>query len=236
MSALPPPSADAPSATLSLPDRLRQSWADNAAAWTQAVRDGSIVSRRAGTDAAIVEAAVRALPPGGTVLDVGCGEGWLTRALTALGARVHGIDASAELIEAACEEGGSYQVLSYEAAALDSSRLGGPYDLAVFNFALLSNDVVGILRAASRRLAPGGLVVIQTAHPLAAGPPYRDEWRVESFAGFGDGFAPMPWFFRTFGSWIRTLDAAGLRVAEAVEPPNPETDEPLSLVLTAERI
>lgn len=40
--------------------RQRDSWTTNAAAWTRAVRDGGIASRRQGTDAAMV-AALRAL-------------------------------------------------------------------------------------------------------------------------------------------------------------------------------
>ena len=218
----------------SLPDRLRQSWRANAEAWARAVRDEALPSRRAGTDAAVVEAVVRRLPPAGRVLDVGCGEGWLSRALAACGARVHGVDGSPELVGAAREAGGSFEALSYEAAAADPDRLGGPYDVAVFNFALLGDDVGGVLRAAARQLAPGGRVVVQTVHPLAAGPPYAEGWREESFAAVGDGFEPMPWWFRTFGGWVRVLDAAGLRLAEAAEPLDAETGEPLSLVLTAE--
>ena len=217
-------------------DRLRQSWEHNADAWTAAVRDGRIASREAGTDAAIVEAVVRGLPPAGRVLDVGCGEGWLSRALSALGAQVHGVDGSPALVEAALQSGGSFDVVSYEEAAADPARLGGPYDAAVFNFALLGDDVVGVLRAAGSRLDVGGRVVIQTVHPLSAGPPYRDGWREEPFAATGGGFEPMPWYFRTVGSWVRVLGAAGIRLAEVVEPLHPETDEPLSLLMTAELV
>jgi hypothetical protein len=52
---------------------IQTSWAHNADAWTAAVRDGRIESRRAGTDAAILAACERAGL--GRVLDVGCGEG-----------------------------------------------------------------------------------------------------------------------------------------------------------------
>ena len=220
----------------SLPDRLVRSWSDNADAWTRAVRDGAIASRQAGTDAAIVEAVVRGLPPRGRVLDVGCGEGWLVRALAAVGADARGVDVSPELVEAARGAGGRFEVLSYEAAADDPSRLGGPVDAAVFNFALLSDRVTGVLRAAAGRLDAGGRVLVQTVHPATAAAPYRDGWREESFGAFGGGFAPMPWFFRTFGSWVRTLDAAGLRLAEASEPVHPETGAPLSLILAAEPV
>ena len=215
-------------------ERLRQSWEANADAWTKAVRDGAIPSRRAGTDTAAVEATLMRLPPGGRVLDVGCGEGWLSRALTARGAAVHGIDGSAGLIEAAREAGGSFDVVSYANAEVDPARLGGPFDAAVFNFALLDESVTGVLRAAASRLDVGGRAILQTVHPVTVEPPYTDGWRRESFAGIAGGFEPMPWYFRTLASWVRALEAAGLRVAEIVEPAAPGTGRPLSLILIAE--
>lgn len=215
-----------------LRDRLVQSWTDNAPAWTEAVRSGAVASREAGTDAAVVEAVLRGLPPAGRVLDVGCGEGWLVRALAAVGVDARGVDASAPLVEAARERGGAFDVVSYDEAAAEPDRLGGPVDAAVFNFSLLSDDVVGVLRAAASRL-DGGRVVVQTVHPATAAAPYRDGWREESFERVGAGFAPMPWYFRTFGSWVRSLGAAGLALAEVAEPVDPGTGAPLSLILTA---
>lgn len=217
-----------------LSDRLLQSWTDNADAWARVVRQGAIASREAGTDAAVVEAVVRGLPPGGRVLDVGCGEGWLCRALASLGAQTHGVDASAPLVEAARAEGGSFDAVGYAQAAADPARLGGPYDAAVFNFALLSDDVSGVLRAAASRLDDYGRVIVQTVHPAAVDLPYHDGWREESFQSMGDDFEPMPWYFRTLGSWVRVLTGSGLRLTEVVEPVHPETSAPLSLLLVAE--
>lgn len=212
---------------------LRESWDRNAAAWTEAVRGGHIPSRRAGTDAAIVEAVLR--EPGRRVLDVGCGEGWLARALAARGCRVVGVDGSAELVERARQAGGGeFHPLRYEEVEADPARLGGPFDTVVCNFALLGEEVAPLLRALGAALAPGGRLLVQTTHPFTAcgDAPYRDGWRTEDFAGFACPFpAAMPWYFRTVGSWVAAARDAGLAVAGVEEPPHPETGRPLSLIL-----
>jgi 2-polyprenyl-3-methyl-5-hydroxy-6-metoxy-1,4-benzoquinol methylase len=217
-------------------ERLTESWTINAAAWTRAVRGGQIASRRLATDAAVIDAVAARRPR--QVLDVGCGEGWLARALGERGIEVTGVDVSPPLVEAArASGGGTFEVLEYAEAARAPERLGGPYDVAVCNFALLDEDVVPLLAAIRARLAPGGALVIQTVHPWAARgeAPYADGWRTETFAGFGEGFgAAMPWYYRTLGSWVRCLSAAGLAISELREPLHPETGGPASLLLVCE--
>ena len=207
---------------------LRASWESNAAAWTDAVRTGAIASRRAGTDAAVVEAAgargsVR-------VLDVGCGEGWLARALSARGHRVVGIDGSGALVEEASRSGGAlFRHLCYDELIADPAAAGGPFDTIVCNFALLGDPVAPLLEAL--RTAARGALVIQTVHPISAGEPYADGWRTESFEAFGTGaWRPMPWYFRTFGGWHAEIARSGWRIDEVREPSDPETGRPLSLL------
>ena len=62
-------------------------WLQAAAPWCRAVRDGRIRSRVAVTNAAILDAI--AARPGGRLLDLGCGEGWLLRARQSGLARTH---------------------------------------------------------------------------------------------------------------------------------------------------
>lgn len=216
-------------------DRLIHSWTANAAAWTAAVRGGRIESRRLVTDAAIV-AAVTALAPR-SVLDVGCGEGWLCRALAAQGVDAVGIDVSAPLVEAARAAGpGRYEVMAYEHLRDAPARLGA-FDAVVCNFALLDEDIVPMLTDLRALLAPGGRLLVQTVHPWSAcgEEPYRDGWRLETFAGFGDQVfpEPMPWYFRTLASWLAALQDAGFTQAAVSEPAHPDTARPLSLLLAA---
>ena len=217
---------------------LRESWDRNAVAWTDAVRGGAIPSRRAGTDAAIVEAVARV--PGRRVLDVGCGEGWLARALAARGREVVGVEGSEELVRLArAAGGGEFRALRYEEIEADPARRGGPYDAVVCNFALLGEHAAPLLRALATALAPGGRLLVQTVQPFTAcgDAPYRDGWRTEDFAAFACPFpAAMPWYFRTVGSWLAEVREAGLEVAEMEEPLHPETGRPLSLVLALTRL
>ncbi|HEU0301363.1 MAG TPA: class I SAM-dependent methyltransferase [Longimicrobium sp.] len=221
------------------PDRgaaLAESWAANAGAWTRAVREGRIESRRLVTDAAIVDALLEGRPR--RVLDVGCGEGWLARALAEREIAVVGIDASPALVDAArAAGGGEFHLLPYADLAADPSLGGGQWDAVACNFSLLDEDLAPLLSALRESLAPGGALVIQTVHPcFAAGEGgYADGWRTETFGAFGGAFArPMPWYFRTLASWLDLLRGAGYRIAALREPIDPRTSRPASLLVVAE--
>lgn len=214
------------------------SWMANAEAWTRAVREGRIESRRVATDAAIVEAVAARRP--GRVLDLGCGEGWLMRALAERGIETVGLDVSMELLMAAEETGGGrFRCCSYDEVVDDPTRAGGPYDVIACNFSLLGAEVAPLLSALRQNLAPGGAVVIQTVHPwTAAGDgPYAEGWRTETFDAFGGEFAePMPWYFRTLEGWMEALRAAGYHLAALREPVHPGTGRPASLLMVAEAV
>jgi 2-polyprenyl-3-methyl-5-hydroxy-6-metoxy-1,4-benzoquinol methylase len=212
--------------------RLLASWHDNAATWTAAVRSGAIESRRLATDAAILGAVQRRRPQ--KVLDLGCGEGWLVRALAAQGLAAIGVDGSGPLVEAAARAGGSFLRLSYAELVAAPERCGEGFDLVVANFALFEENILPLLVALRRTMTADGWLLVQTLHPLATGPPYEDGWRTEDFCGFGDwAWTPMPWYFRTLGSWVGVLREAGFALHGLQEPAHPQERRPLSLLLEA---
>ena len=125
--------------------RIIDAWIRNAAPWTAAVREGRIESRVLATDRAIVDAVTDLAPE--SILDIGCGEGWLARALAHGGIRVAGVDAVPDLVRnAQAAGGGSFGVLSYEEIA--SGQLRRTVDVAVCNFSLPGKESVERLMAA----------------------------------------------------------------------------------------
>ncbi|MET4730608.1 2-polyprenyl-3-methyl-5-hydroxy-6-metoxy-1,4-benzoquinol methylase [Lysobacter enzymogenes] len=218
--------------------RVLEAWRENAAPWTQTVRAQAIESRRLVTDRAILDAALRLRPR--DALDLGCGEGWLTRALRAGGVAADGIDAIGELIDAARRADPDappqrYARLSYEDIAAGASN--ARYDLIVCNFSLLGGAAVdALLSALPALLRDRGHVLIQTLHPPTAcgDAPYIDGWRDGSWAGCDGAFGePAPWYFRTLGGWLRVLRESGLALRELEEPVHPVTGKPVSLILDA---
>lgn len=215
--------------------KIIDSWHGNALPWTRAVREGRIESRRLVTDRAILDAVLARAPR--SVLDLGCGEGWLAHALAGAGIEVTGIDAVPALIEQARAGGpGDFRTMSYEDFA--TGQLDARFDAVVCNFSLLGEDAAEQAVAAARSLLnPGGAVLVQTLHPLVAcgDQPYRDGWRNGSWAGFGAEFSdPAPWYFRTVESWTKLFWRHALRLAELREPLHPATDKPASIVFIAE--
>lgn len=216
-------------------EKVVDSWHTNATPWTSAVREQRIDSRRLVTDRAIVDAVMSRKPE--SVLDLGCGEGWLVRALSAQGVqRVIGVDVVPSLVEQArAAGGGEFHVASYEAIARDELHV--TVDVAVANFALIGKEAVdALIRWTPSLLRSGGTLIVQTLHPvIACGDlPYKDGWRTGSWTGFSDDFTdPAPWYFRTLESWVQLIVSSGLTLVEMREPIHPATSKPASVVFIA---
>lgn len=213
-------------------EKIVDSWKKNASQWSTAVRGGHIESRKLITDQAIVEAVLSHSPE--SVLDIGCGEGWLIRQLSSQVKRLVGVDVVPDLIKQAENSGGGrFLVASYEDIAAGAvERL---FDVVVCNFSLLGKESVeALFSAIPARLKPGGVFIVQTPHPMAAGDlPYIDGWRDGSWTGFGSDFTdPAPWYFRTLESWVALFSGNGLRLLDMHEPLHPIIHKPMSVIFT----
>jgi SAM-dependent methyltransferase len=93
--------------------------------------------------------------PGERILDLGCGDGVLTEKIVAAGATVIGVDASAEMIEAAKARGLDAHVADGQALTFDSE-----FDAAFTNAALhWMLDATGVAGSVYRALRPGARFV-----------------------------------------------------------------------------
>lgn len=211
--------------------KIVDSWRKNASQWTAAVRNGQIESRKLVTNKAIVDAVMSHSPQ--SVIDIGCGEGWLVREIASRGSRAVGVDAVPALIDQAkAAGGGDFFVTPYEAILHGSVE--GQFDVAVCNFSLLGKEVVeSLFSAVPSLLKPGGIFIVQTLHPVVANGDslYVDGWRDGSWAGFGTDFVdPAPWYFRTIENWVALFSDNGFGIREILEPINPKTNKPASIV------
>lgn len=215
--------------------KVVDSWEHNAVPWTSAVRENRIESRTLVTNQAIIDAILSRSPS--TVLDIGCGEGWLVRALAKFGVSGIGVDAVPALIDQAAKcGGGDFRVMSYEQIA--RGDLDVRVDCAVANFALIGKEAVDDLVATvPRLLAPGGSLIIQTLHPqnVTGDLQYENGWRTGSWAGFSSDFSdPAPWYFRTMETWTDLIQKTGCFALEVREPRHQETQKPVSAVFIAD--
>ncbi|XVQ09916.1 class I SAM-dependent methyltransferase [Spirillospora sp. CA-255316] len=142
----------------------RERWEANAEYWVKIIREGRDRYRTELTDAAVLDA----IGPcaGLRVLDAGCGEGYLSRTLSAKGAEVVGVDAAQGLIDAARAhpDGGA---VSYHRAGVDAMPVAdASFDLVVCNH-LFSHlqDPADAIGEFARVLRSGGRLVVLTLHP-----------------------------------------------------------------------
>jgi SAM-dependent methyltransferase len=104
-------------------------------------------------------------PAGRATLDVGCGEGRVTRDLSERGHRVTGVDAAPTLLRAAQEADPDGSYLLADAASLPFEN--GSFDLVVaFNSLMDVEDMPGTVREAARVLEPGGRLCVSITHPF----------------------------------------------------------------------
>lgn len=185
------------------------SWEKNASEWIKTVQSNAIPSRKF-TNPAILET-LKTLE-GQKIVDVGCGEGWLTREMGKMGWEATGIDAIETLIQEAKNKGPeAYHVLTFEAIVAGTPIPNGPFDAAIFNFCLyLKEDLVPLLENTLKHISEKGSIIIQTLHPyflIQNELAYQSQWLSDSWKGlpgnFEDGHS---WYARTLEDWVSELN------------------------------
>lgn len=149
--------------------------------------------------------------PGERILDLGCGDGALTRRLVAAGASVVGADSSAELVAAA-------RALGLEAVVVDGHALpfSGEFD-AVFSNAALHwmRRPAEVIAGVRRALAPGGRFVGEMGGHGNVASIHTALIATLDRRGL-DGAAHSPWYFPSPAAYRSLLEAAGF-VVERIE-------------------
>jgi ubiquinone/menaquinone biosynthesis C-methylase UbiE len=104
-------------------------------------------------------------PPRWRTLEIGCGEGRVTRDLTSRGHNVTALDSAAGLVRAARDADATSSYLVAEAARLPAP--GGWFDLVVaYNALQVVSDMRTTVEECARVLQPGGHLCFCVAHPV----------------------------------------------------------------------
>ena len=212
-------------------DKIIESWFVNADNWIAVIDNEEIESRKLSTNEAIVQTILSY--PINTIVDIGCGEGWLTRRLRNHGKLSYGVDAVPALVENAIEKDGNfYQLASYTSLAKGMQLALDSYDAAVMNFSLIDkNESEDLLKSLHGYIVANGFVFIQTLHATAITDNESSGWKEGSWSGFKRNFTkPYDWYFRTLADWRLLFNDSGLTLIETKEPLHPGTQKPLSFI------
>jgi SAM-dependent methyltransferase len=227
---------------------MRQGWEAEARSWAS-------LARTPGLDRSHEDmnwpAFLNLLPePGRLTLDLGCGEGRLSRMLAALGHRMVGIDTSPTLIRLAATHQDPEPAVLADAARLPFRDQ--EFDLVVAYMTL--HDIDGMVDAvaeAARVLEPSGRLCLTIPHPINSAGEFsaRDASAPFVISGSYLDEHPAPWVFdragvrmtfhsehRPLESYARALEAAGLlteTIREVRSPDGRWRRIPLSLHLRA---
>jgi SAM-dependent methyltransferase len=172
-------------------------------------------------------------PPGAGTIDVGCGEGRLSRALAKLGHHVVGVDGSATLTRLAATHEQASPVLHADAAVLPARD--GAFDLAVASMSLQDvDDVDAVVGEIARVLAPGGRLCASIVHPINSAGVFAERTADSPFV-IADSYLEERRYVEVmerdgltmtyhslhhpFETYSRALEDAGLLLEAVREPP-----------------
>ena len=181
-------------------------------------------------------------PPSGLTLDVGCGEGRISRELRARGYDVHGFDASETLVGEArsADPDGRYDVARIDALPVDD---GAAWLVVCVNVLPHIHDLESAARELARVLGPGGSLLIGTIHPVAQAGTFDEEageLRLRGYFTHDAHAVPLGDHHvfhqhRTIEDYVRTLLAVGLTLTDLREVAGASGEVPLYLDLLLTR-
>lgn len=241
-------------------DDVRQSWDENALAWSTAVGSEGDAQRRFISDPVLL--ARLGDVAGRRVLDAGAGNGYLSRKLARCGARVIALDISPAMAYAAETVCHGVDVSLVRGSATDLSQFDNcTFDAVVSNFVLMAiPDYELALREAFRVLMPGGVFVVCLAHPAFSCGPRTwlrrasdcdkldglTTWTVDHYfrrgaytLSMGESIRSVPAYHRTLSDYWKAFDRTGFAVEAFDEPEMSLSDRehlPTEFVEAASRI
>ena len=185
------------------------------------------------------------LPPGATIVELGCGTAAIPAALARRGYRPVGVDFVRPLLETAAELEHEFG-LAFALLCANVEQLhfdDGTFDCAISEYgASLWCEPKRWLPEAHRILRPGGLLIFVTNSPLlmactpeTGGPAgmqlVRDYFAEERVEFPGDGAVE---FHLTHAGWVRLLRETGFAVERLIETRPPEDAKPRFDFVTTE--
>lgn len=164
------------------------------------------------------------------VLDVGCASGFYYEKMTALGARVTGVDISSEMVKALKEKWGEDAPIYQGDIAGECEFLTAPaYDVVLASLSLhYIEDWHALFAKFASWMPSGGRLIFSTHHPLddfdesPSGNYFKTEWYKEVWPSYKTEFL---YTRRPFGAMVGAILQNGFALKAVVEPlPVPELE------------
>ncbi len=169
-----------------------------------------------------------------TVLDAGCGTGYLSKKLQDHGARVTGIDFSERMIAIARAHNPAIDFRVDSCSTL-ATIADASFDLVIANYVLMDTpDLPGTIQAFHRVLKPNGVAVLIFSHPCFPqeratvsedGEEIRYDWNFPYFEQrkcldppWAHFTAEFIWFHRPLSDYWKAFLESGFVVADFEEP------------------
>lgn len=180
---------------------------------------------------------------GKTILDAGCGEGYLSRILAKKCEKVIAVDFSEKMLSIAKEKTKQINIEYHRASLeslcfLESNSIDVAVSITVFQDVL---DYMAAIKEIYRVLKPAGTFILVTTHPCFSTPVhgwhkdeygYKSFWKVDNYFSEGlyesqwaddDGNKRLIYFHRTLETYFDAITQNGFYV-KSIKEPKPSKD------------